>query len=49
MTDEDKKVNLEKLYYFAKTRKYALSLIQNLLHELLVLTIKLDDYKEELF
>jgi len=42
MTNQEKFENLEKLYKYAKNRDLPPSLISNLLHELLLLTFKLD-------
>lgn len=49
LNNEEKLANLFALYNYASTRKLKKSLIQNLLHEILILTIKLDNYREDLF
>ena len=49
MTNEEKLQNLERLYQYAKSRELPKSLLQNLLHEILTLTIKVDDYREDFF
>lgn len=49
MTNQEKFDNLEKLYKYAKNRDLSPSLISNLLHELLMLTFKLENYNETLF
>jgi len=49
MSLEEKKINLEKLYQYAKSTSMPYSLLVNLMHEILTLTIKLDDFNEELF
>ena len=49
MTDEEKLQNLERLYSYAKERNLPKSLVSSLLYEILLLTIKLETYKEELF
>ena len=49
LTIEDKLQNLKTLYQYAKSRKMTKSLIKNLQHEILALTIKLEEYDEELF
>jgi len=49
MTQEDKFENLQRLYQYAKQRNLPASLVTNLLHEILMLSIKLDTYKEDLF
>jgi hypothetical protein len=40
---------LQKLYQYAKQRNLPAALISNLQHEILMLSIKLDHYKEDLF
>lgn len=49
MTQDDKFENLQRLYQYAKQRNLPESLVTNLLHEILMLSIKLDNYKEDLF
>jgi len=49
MSDEEKYVNLERLYQYAKQRKLQKSLIGSLLYEILLLTLKLEKYREDLF
>jgi len=46
---EEKYENLEKLYNYAKTKNLPKSLVQNLQHEILTTSIKLDKYDVELF
>lgn len=49
LTRQEKYDCLFRLYQYAKTKKLPESLISNLLHEILALSIKLDDYKQDLF
>lgn len=49
MNDEEKFQNLETLYLYAKNKKLPDSLKQMLLYEALLISIKLEDYKEDLF
>ena len=49
MNDEEKFQNLETLYLYAKNKKLPDSLKQMLLYEVLLVSIKLEDYKEDLF
>jgi hypothetical protein len=49
MSHEEKFANLQKLYKQATSMDMGKSLRQNLMHEMLTLTIKLDQYKEDLF
>jgi hypothetical protein len=44
-----KLANLKNLLEFAEIHKLAESLVQNLLHEIMTLTIKLDQFDEPLF
>ena len=48
-TQDQKLSNLKNLLEFAEKHKVADSLVQNLQHEILTLTIKLDQFDEELF
>ena len=49
MTEESKLKNLENMLAFAKQNKLKDSLISSLLHTALKLSIRLDDYREDLF
>jgi len=49
LTQEMKLDNLKNLLEFAEKHEVADSLVQNLLHEIMTLTIKLDQFNEELF
>lgn len=49
MTLEEKFETLQRLFQYAKTRKLPDSLVSNLLHEILALSIKQDDFKIDLF
>lgn len=49
MNDEEKFQNLETLYLYAKNKNLPVSLKQILLYEALLITIKLENYKEDLF
>ena len=49
MSIQDKFHNLERLYNYAKQRNLPGSLISNLLHEMLLLSIQLDNYIEDIF
>jgi len=49
LTQEMKLANLNNLLQFAEGHKVADSLVQNLTHEIMTLTIKLDQFDEETF
>jgi hypothetical protein len=49
MTNEEKFDNLEKLYKYSKNRELAPSLVSSLLHEILLLTFKIENYRVDLF
>ena len=49
MTPSEKFENLLKLYSYAKTRNLPASLVTNLLHEILSLSLKLESFKVDLF
>jgi hypothetical protein len=49
MDDEEKLGNLSVLYRAAKQRKLPNSLASSLLYEILLLTVKLEAYKEDYF
>ena len=49
MNDQEKYENMLKMYTFANEKKMPISLKALLLYEVLLLSIKLDDYKFDLF
>ena len=49
LTQDQKLDNLKNLLDYAEKHKVADSLVQNLLHEIMTLTIKLDQFDEDLF